>query len=57
LRAPFSIIEERSGNFGNQTEVSLWHSNAVVELLYFKVTTGTLTGTRTSKTHKYNVEV
>src|SRR5215203_240006 len=57
LRAPFSIIEERSGNFGNQTEVSLWHSNAVVELLYFKVTTGTLTGARTSKTHKYNIEV
>jgi hypothetical protein len=57
LTAPFSAIEQVIGNFGNQTEVSLWHSTAVVELLYFKVTTGILTGARTSKTHKYNIQV
>jgi hypothetical protein len=63
LIAPFSAIEETKGIFGgggtlsNQTEVSLWHSTAVVELLYFKVTTGILAGARTSKTHKYNIQV
>jgi hypothetical protein len=59
LTAPFSAIEEVIGNFGgfsNPTEVSLWHSTAVVELLYFKVTTGILSGVRTTKTHKYNIE-
>lgn len=63
LIAPFSAIEETTGffgnstRFGNTTEVSLWHSTAVVELLYFKVTTGTLQGARRSRTHKYNIEV
>ncbi len=60
LLAPFSAIEETAGIFGggsfqNQTEVSIWHSTAVVELLYFKVTTGTLSGVRTTKNHKYNI--
>jgi hypothetical protein len=57
LVAPFSAIEQVLGSigFGNQTEVSLWHSTAVVELLYFKVTTGILSGARISKTHKYNI--
>ena len=56
LTAPFSAIEQVIGaGWGNQTEVSLWHSTAIVELLYFKVTTGTLSGVRTSKTHKYNI--
>lgn len=58
LVAPFSAIEQVIGTgFGNQTEVSIWHSTAVVELLYFKVTTGTLSGVRISKTHKYNILV
>lgn len=66
LIAPFSAIETREyftqetgvkTSFQNMTEVSLWHSEAVVELLYFKVTTGTLQGTRTTKTHKYDIEV
>jgi hypothetical protein len=62
LLAPFSAIEQTAGIFGggelsNQTEVSLWHSTAVVELLYFKVTTGVLSSARTTKTHKYNIEV
>jgi hypothetical protein len=61
LTAPFSAIEQvvnisDNGGFGNQTEVSLWHSTAVVELFYFKVTTGTLSGVRISKTHKYDIE-
>lgn len=61
LLTPFSYIEETTGifnssRFTNQTEVSLWHSSAVVELLYFKVTTGTLTSARTSKIHKYNIQ-
>ena len=63
LRLPFSAIEQTTGmggltgRFTNQTEVSLWHSTATVELLYFRVTTGTLSGARISKTHKYNIEV
>ena len=62
LIAPFSAIEQTTGFFGsstsiqNQTEVSLWHSTAVVELLYFRVTTGILSGVRTTKTHKYDIE-
>ena len=63
LIAPFSAIEEITGfssggslRFGNITEVSLWHSTAMVELLYFKVTTGNLSGARISKTHKFDVQ-
>ena len=63
LLAPFSAIEQTTGGlagtssrFSNMTEVSLWHSTAMVELLYFKVTTGTLGGIRGTRTHKYNVE-
>ena len=56
LTAPFSAIEQVIGSgWGNQTEVSIWHSTAVVELLYFKVTTGILSGVRRTKTHKYNI--
>jgi hypothetical protein len=63
LMAPFSAVEQTTGffgstnRFGNMTEVSLWHSTAIVELFYFKVTTGTLSGARVSKTHKYDIEV
>lgn len=59
LTSPFSTVETMTaytGNFPNQVEVSLWHSRAVVELLYYRATTGTLNGVRISKTHKYNVE-
>lgn len=64
LLSPFSAIETREffsqesgvrSSFQNQTEVSLWHTQAVVELLYFRVTTGTLSGVRRTKTHKYNI--
>lgn len=58
LVAPFSAIEQViGGSFGNQTEVSLWHSTAVVELMYFKVTTGILSSARRTRTHKYNIQV
>lgn len=61
LLAPFSAIEERrifvGTSFPNQTEISLWHSTAMVELLYFRVTTGALRSARKSKTHKYNIEI
>lgn len=66
LIAPFSAIETREyftkeagvqTSFQNPTEISLWHSEALVELLYFRVTTGTLQGARTTKTHKYNIQV
>lgn len=65
LLAPFSSIETREyfsqdtgvrTSFQNATEVSLWHSQAVVELLYFKVTSNTLSSARISKTHKYNIQ-
>lgn len=62
LLEPFSAIEQTTGFFGsgsrfsNTTEVSLWHSTAVVELLYFRVTSGVLSGVRISKTHKYDIE-
>jgi hypothetical protein len=56
LRTPFSAIEQTKA-FMNQTEVSLWHSTATVELMYFKVTTGVLETARLFKTHKYNIEV
>jgi hypothetical protein len=64
LMAPFSSIETRqyfSQETGTEislpssTEVSLWHSQAMVELLYFKVTYNTYNGVRTTKTHKYNI--
>jgi hypothetical protein len=64
LIAPFSAIEvreyfsEQEGmqtSFQNPTEQSLWHSQAVVELIYFKVTTNPLQSARVFKTHKYNV--
>ncbi|MGE5661485.1 MAG: hypothetical protein ACM3X1_04485 [Ignavibacteriales bacterium] len=61
LLAPFSAIEERrvfvGSAFPNQTEISLWHSTAMVELLYFRVTTGALSSVKTSKTHKYDIEI
>jgi hypothetical protein len=66
LIAPFSAIETReyfsqeSGtqtSFQNPTEISLWHSEALVELLYFKVTYDTLKEVVRSKTHKYNIQV
>jgi hypothetical protein len=65
LLAPFSAIEVREyfsqdkgtqTSFQNQVEQSLWHSQAVVELIYFKVTTNPLQSARVFKTHKYNVE-
>lgn len=56
LRTPFSAIEQLT-IFGNQTEVSLWHSTATVELLYFRVTTGIVSGLRSVKTHKYDIEI
>jgi hypothetical protein len=67
LMAPFSSIETRqyfsqeSGSVDislpSSTEISLWHSQAVAELLYFKVTYNTFGSARTSKTHKYNIQV
>jgi|SRR5687768_13209601 len=66
LMAPFSAIEVREyfsqetgvqSSFQNPTEQSLWHSQAVVELIYFKVTTNPLQSARVFKTHKYNIEV
>lgn len=63
MLVPFSAIEQTKGFFGsgsafeNQTEVSLWHSTALVELLYYKVTTGTLQKVTALKTHKYDIEV
>lgn len=65
LVTPFSAIDQRVGlissstssRFGNFTEVSLWHSTATVQLLYFKVSTGPLQGVRIAKTHKYGIQV
>lgn len=71
LLAPFSAVElttaaasstatgisGRSSEFPNPTEVSLWHSTAIVELFYFRVTTGTLSSVKKTRTHKYNVTV
>lgn len=60
LTSPFSIVETvtaYTGNFPNQTEISLWHSQAVVELMYYRVTTGVLSNIRMSKIHKFNIEV
>jgi hypothetical protein len=61
LTQPFNMIElvsgRQGGTFANQTEVSLWHSRAIVELLYYRHTYGVLRGTRVSKTHKYNILV
>lgn len=65
LMAPFSAIESREffsqtggvrTSFQNQTEISLWHSMAVCELLYFKYITK-LYGVSTTKTHKYDIQV
>jgi hypothetical protein len=66
LTNPFSIIESREyfdqdsgmqSSLQNQTEISLWHTQGIVELLYFKVTTGIVSTVRAFKTHKYNIEV
>jgi|SRR5215212_7595883 len=66
LTSPFSVIESREyfsqesglkSSLQNQTEISLWHTQGVVELLYFRVTIGTLATARAFKTHKYNIEV
>jgi hypothetical protein len=61
LTQPFNMIElvsgRQGGTFGNQTEVSLWHSRATVELLYYRYTYNVLGGVRASKTHKYNIVV
>ena len=66
LMSPFSAIESReffsqdSGglrtSFQNPTEISLWHSQAIVELLYFKYITKVY-GVSATKTHKYDIEV
>lgn len=64
LIAPFSAIESREffsqeggirSSFQNQTEISLWHSQAIVELLYFKYITR-LYSVTTTKTHKFNLQ-
>jgi hypothetical protein len=64
LIEPFSAIETREyfsqesgvrSSFQNATEVSLWHTQAIVELIYFRVTTGILSSVRRSRTHKYNI--
>lgn len=60
LVSPFSAVNEMmayTGNFPNQTEVSLWTSRATVELLYYRVTYGTLSAVQKSKIHKYNIEI
>lgn len=66
LIAPFSAIEVRQyfsqetgtqTSFMNQVEQSLWHSQAVVELVYFKVITSPLSSARRFKTHKYHIQV
>jgi hypothetical protein len=61
MRSPFSAIDTRTGLIGaglpNQVEISLYHTQALVELLYYRVTYGTLSSVRTSKTHKYNILV
>lgn len=63
LTSPFSAIEQTTGGlfntgsgFLNQTEMSLWHSTAVVELLYFKYITRVY-GVSVTKTHKFDIEV
>jgi hypothetical protein len=61
LTSPFSRIELRTGFIGiglpNQTEISLYHTQATVELLYYRVTYDTFSTVRNSKTHKYNIEI
>lgn len=60
LTSPFSRINEEkafSGNFPNQIETSLWHSTATIELHYTRVTYGVKSNVRTTKTHKYNIEI
>lgn len=60
LTSPFSRINQEraySGNFPNQTEISLWHATATVELHYTRVTYNVKTNVRTIKTHKFNVEI
>ena len=60
LTSPFSRINEEkawSGNFPNQTQNTLYHTVATVELHYTRVTYGVKTNVRISKTHKYNVEI
>ena len=60
LMSLFSVVNERQmwmGSFPNQVQISVYHTTATVELLYYRVSYGTLSGIRTSKTHKYNVEV
>lgn len=63
LMTQFSAIEAREfysvetgivTSLQNQTEQSLWHSQALTELLYFKYVTRVST-VSVSKTHKYNI--
>ena len=64
LMEPFSAIETREYfsqetgvdiSLPSPTEISLWHSQAVVELLYFKVTYNTVNQISRNRTHKYNI--
>ena len=59
LKQPFNMVELSSfftgSQFQNETEISLWHSQAVVELMYFKSTVS-VSALTTTRTHKYDVE-
>lgn len=60
LTSPFSTVRTitaYTGDFPNQTEISLYFSRATVELLYYRVTTGTVSEIRKTKIHKYNIEI
>lgn len=60
LISPFSSVElmtAYTGAFPNQVEISLWHSRATIELLYFRSTTGILTTVSKSKIHKYDIVI
>lgn len=60
LKQPFNMVELSSfftgSQFQNETEISLWHSQAIVELLYFKSTVS-VSALTTTRTHKYNIEI
>lgn len=61
LKQPFNMVELSSfftgSQFQNETEISLWHSQAVVELMYFKSTTSVTAITpAVTRTHKFNIE-
>ena len=61
LKQPFNMVELSSfftgSQFQNETEISLWHSSAVVELMYFKSTISVTAISTTTRTHKFDIQV